>query len=497
MPNPLQIGEVLQAVFDQVTSTDARATFRACLDVDHFWRAHALPFLFKKRGITSTHKLLEGIPPEDRKRVRSGEWVFNGGPPERLSFEVPYLTGLYLGGLKPDTLYVVQAIQHMNLVFARLRVFELVADYEDTLIQTWAVLPSFPQLRSVHIVCIRFGSTATGPSMVAVLPGVRELMLTAPDCAFGRLLAQMAALLPGNRTLDIGDIPLDVLRTVSALAWQECATLRLAPRGRTGYMLPPLAWPHLRTLEIGVCSAEQALATLACFTTAGLASLTILADERAPADDPTSDEDDLFEPLMALAGAHSTLVELHVSIIIYRSTLPMSGRMLCPLVGCKQMRSFAFAFGIDNRTRPVTALGLPLIDLLASAWPRLTELIVCHPFGTLTGTGATFAAAIVPAGVDLGAIHILQSKCPRLRTLQLVERLPCSLIPHAAQDRRHITVRILCAPSSQPTAVKSVIKTIWPCGTVWVDANPNRQGWNCLQSKRITTEVKSHSRLDW
>ncbi|KZT44700.1 hypothetical protein CALCODRAFT_489145 [Calocera cornea HHB12733] len=146
------IGEVLQAVFAQVTSRDARATFCACLDIDHFWRAHALPFLFKKRGITSTHKLLEGIPAEDRKRVRSGEWVFNGSPPERLSFEVPYLTGLYLGGLKPDTLYVVQAIHHMNLVFAHLRIFKLVADNKDTLIQTWAVLPSFPQLCSVHIV---------------------------------------------------------------------------------------------------------------------------------------------------------------------------------------------------------------------------------------------------------------------------------------------------------------------------------------------------------
>ncbi|KZT44674.1 hypothetical protein CALCODRAFT_505193 [Calocera cornea HHB12733] len=320
-------------------------------------------------------------------------------------------------------------------------------------------------------------------------------MLTAPNGAVGRLLAQMSALLPGNRTLVIGNLPLDVLPIVAALPWQACTNLCVSPDGGRRTPIAPPAWPRLRRLIIGLCTAEQAVETLACFTTASLASLTILADEPRPADDPAFDEDDIFGPLMALAGAHANLVELHVSAKVTRPPLALSGRLLTPLVGCTRMRTLAFAYGIANGHPATPRLGLAAIHLLASAWPQLTEFIVCHPYGSLPG--CAYSAGIAPAGVDLGVIHVLQTKCPLLRTLQLVECAPGSLVAGRRRDLRHITVRVLCTRTSVPSTLKSLIKTIWPQATVWVDASADTQGWNVLQTTRMTTELRSHTGLDW
>jgi len=91
-------------------------------------------------------------------------------------------------------------------------------------------------------------------------------------------------------------------------------------------------------------------------------------------------------------------------------------------------------------------------------------------------------------------IHILQRRCPALRALQLGEDVPGSLGMEPGDDRRLITVRILCAHTSVRTTLRSVVKTVWPLATVWVDEKTARQGWNVLQIKRVSAEIRSNDR---
>ncbi|KZO89413.1 hypothetical protein CALVIDRAFT_569944 [Calocera viscosa TUFC12733] len=236
-------------------------------------------------------------------------------------------------------------------------------------------------------------------------------------------------------------------------------------------------------LSAGLCCAASRLDSQA------LVSVTLLIDDNDAASDAS--EDELWEPLFELVAGHSQLCELHVSIIVHRRPVrSLIAGALLPLIRCHSMQSFVFGFAYEKASHAVV-LGLPVLEPLLTAWPRLYELIICVP----TDCNQWL---LTPVGVTLELLPVLQARCPLLRILELV--LLGSGLLHTDIEVDHgswLHVRLRVA-NITPGLARGLVKEVWPSATVYADPLfPLQYGkrWNVVQLKRCSAEMRVISAL--